>query len=190
MLLLVIPDCVEGHFASTPPQPISVDVDSPTTTTIADVKQRLQKGIPRLRHSYRMRERLRMITGERIADLFYNGKLLLDAHSLADVAKTYYAPTKSPCYFLLRFQRIMQIFYEVDFARYVLLRNFAGKCVTLAVGTADTVGAVAAQVAERERLPGDVCLLFAGKQLDAQRTLADYNIQKECTVTYRALLWE
>ena len=66
----------------------------------------------------------------------------------------------------------------------IFVKTLSGKVITLDVEGGDTVHAVKLKFQDKEGVdPAHQCLLFAGTKLEDDQTLADYQIQKEATLT-------
>jgi ubiquitin C len=125
-----------------------------TNDTIEEVKRRIteKEGIPASEQR-----------------LIFGGKNLESERTIAD----YNIQKESTIHLILRLRGGMQVF----------VKTLTGRTMTIDVEATDSITSIKEKITNKEGIPvTEQRLIFGGKQLENERTIADYNIQKESTI--------
>lgn len=84
----------------------------------------------------------------------------------------------------IKHESIIEAEFYSDSGFNIFIKNFQGKTIQILAKSNYTIENIKELVYFRDGIPLDERLIFAGKQLENERTLEYYKIQKESTVHY------
>ena len=118
-----------------------------------------------------IKEKLKKIEGAPIGELIYKNRLLNDS-----ILLDYYNFKNNSLLDLLKVGSSLMCYLDDYY-----VQTLTGKILILALRQADTISYLKQKIFECENniLPDQQRLIFAGKQLEDNRTLADYKIEKD-----------